>query len=165
MLSALIILDHICAPVSPDTPVMAHIVQVTPRNFETWFHREMRSRWQRGHRHCHRYLHHHHHHDNHDDRDSTLHIWISGSLSLLVSHLFWKCIKPYISDIDECLDAGVDLLCGSNAVCSNQPGSYQCTCDTGYSGDGVNCTGTKYLLFNLFNGRLESGSILKINYL
>ena len=36
-------------------------------------------------------------------------------------------------DIDECADGGVGITdCGSNAICTNSPGSYSCSCPTGY---------------------------------
>ena len=41
------------------------------------------------------------------------------------------------SDIDECLD----VTCGENATCVNTEGNYSCQCDTGFTGDGYNCTG------------------------
>ena len=47
-----------------------------------------------------------------------------------------------ISDIDEC-SGGV---CDSNAMCNNTDGSYICTCNTGYSGDGLSCTGICLIL-------------------
>ena len=40
-------------------------------------------------------------------------------------------------DIDECLSDS----CDSNATCINTVGSFTCTCDSGYSGDGFQCTG------------------------
>ena len=46
------------------------------------------------------------------------------------------CIPP--TDIDECsLDAN---NCDDNAACTDTEGSFFCTCNTGYTGDGVNCT-------------------------
>ena len=42
-----------------------------------------------------------------------------------------------ISDIDECLSDP----CDSNATCNNSVGSFICTCDSGYSGDGFQCDG------------------------
>ena len=52
------------------------------------------------------------------------------------------CVKSasLITDIDECAS---DTLndCSPNATCTNTNGSYTCTCDTGYTGDGFNCTG------------------------
>ena len=44
-----------------------------------------------------------------------------------------------ISEINEC-DVGLDN-CGVNASCANTDGSFTCSCDTGYSGDGINCSG------------------------
>ena len=44
-----------------------------------------------------------------------------------------------ILDIDECTDG--DSSCDVNAVCTNTHGSYTCTCQSGYSGDGVICEG------------------------
>jgi len=44
-----------------------------------------------------------------------------------------------ISDIDEC--AMNNGNCSEYANCTNFPGSYNCTCMTGYNGDGLNCTG------------------------
>lgn len=48
-------------------------------------------------------------------------------------------------DVDECA-MGTDG-CSYNAICTNNVGSYNCTCLSGFSGDGVNCAGT--LLFFL----------------
>ena len=31
--------------------------------------------------------------------------------------------------------------CSSNAICTNTPGSFVCTCNQGYTGNGVVCTG------------------------
>jgi len=44
-----------------------------------------------------------------------------------------------ISDVDEC--ATNSHQCSSLATCHNVPDSYYCTCNTGYTGDGLNCTG------------------------
>ena len=49
-------------------------------------------------------------------------------------------------DIDECDEHG---------ICINSAGSYTCSCETGYNGDGFNCTG---LLTNLalYNRQLDT---------
>ena len=44
-------------------------------------------------------------------------------------------------DIDECADSGIDMQCDSNTVCVNTPGSYNCVCNLGYTGNGTTCTG------------------------
>ena len=40
-------------------------------------------------------------------------------------------------DIDECADGS--HRCNSSASCINTDGSFNCTCDNGYGGDGFNC--------------------------
>ena len=44
----------------------------------------------------------------------------------------------YSTDINECISGSAE--CHDNATCSNSDGSYECTCDIGFSGDGFNCT-------------------------
>jgi hypothetical protein len=44
----------------------------------------------------------------------------------------------YYLDTNECLP---DSPCRANATCNNTEGSYICTCDSGYSGDGFTCNG------------------------
>ena len=43
------------------------------------------------------------------------------------------------SDIDECSSGTYN--CDTNATCTNIPGSFTCTCNQGYTGDGVTCRG------------------------
>ena len=43
------------------------------------------------------------------------------------------------SDVDECVSRTDN--CDSNAFCTNKQGSFDCTCNTGLSGDGVTCEG------------------------
>ncbi|XP_028403354.1 adhesion G protein-coupled receptor E2-like isoform X2 [Dendronephthya gigantea] len=50
--------------------------------------------------------------------------------------MFWVI---YSSDIDECLYVSAKV-CHTNASCINTNGSYNCTCLTGYSGNGKNCS-------------------------
>ena len=46
-------------------------------------------------------------------------------------------------DIDECMMNAHS--CDDNATCSNINGSYECTCNSGYSGDGFSCTSESLL--------------------
>ena len=48
----------------------------------------------------------------------------------------------YHTDIDECSDG--THSCDPDAKCDNTDGSYQCTCNKGYSGDGTFCDGNYY---------------------
>ena len=43
----------------------------------------------------------------------------------------------FYSDIDECMFT--DDLCAMNATCTNTEGSYNCSCDTGFGGNGTTC--------------------------
>ena len=46
----------------------------------------------------------------------------------------------YVLDLDECADLS-DNNCSSNANCTDTTGSYDCTCNVGYTGDGFTCEG------------------------
>lgn len=84
--------------------------------------------------------------------------WIVLSSRLtkhLMAHLslFYRCGENFIKewkafynftiilftilDINECLGNPCDV----NAKCDNSPGSFSCTCNTGYSGNGFACKG------------------------
>ena len=58
----------------------------------------------------------------------------------LLSCFVWKsiCYVHLVPDIDECSS---ENNCHVNANCTNTLGSYNCTCKTGYGGDGRNCSG------------------------
>lgn len=59
----------------------------------------------------------------------------------VVSSVIWLSRSSLcISDIDEC-NEGIPK-CDRSAVCINTDGSFNCTCQTGYTGDGEQCTGT-----------------------
>ena len=44
------------------------------------------------------------------------------------------------SDVDEC--SADSSPCDENADCTNNDGSYSCSCKQGFDGDGKTCTGT-----------------------
>ena len=46
-------------------------------------------------------------------------------------------------DIDECDEDREP--CNSNAHCRNSIGSYKCSCNEGFTGDGIDCSGMKML--------------------
>ena len=49
----------------------------------------------------------------------------------------YKCYEYLCSDVDECALGTHD--CSNAAVCTNNPGSYQCLCRPYYLGDGKKC--------------------------
>ena len=52
------------------------------------------------------------------------------------------CYTFVFLDVDECTDS-----CHENADCVNSVGSFQCTCQNGYTGDGnTNCSGKPVIL-------------------
>lgn len=60
--------------------------------------------------------------------------------NIVASTSLFECTIPTAADINECA-LGEDE-CDDNATCSNTEGSYQCTCDPGFTGNGFNCTST-----------------------
>ena len=50
------------------------------------------------------------------------------------------------TDIDECSSNSDN--CAEQATCSDTEGSFLCSCNTGYSGDGINCNGIVIISFN-----------------
>jgi hypothetical protein len=56
--------------------------------------------------------------------------------SIVIQNIKFLCVG--ILDVNECV---TESPCHTNATCNNTDGSYTCTCDTGYSGDGFSCDG------------------------
>ena len=54
-----------------------------------------------------------------------------------------SCVSGYGLDAGACVDEDECSLmtdnCDTNASCTNTPGSFTCSCDVGYAGDGVTC--------------------------
>ena len=60
---------------------------------------------------------------------------------MCIQNRFSKCA---FADVDECVESTAE--CHSNATCMNIVGSYTCTCDYGYTGDGFDCTSKTHSL-------------------
>ena len=56
-------------------------------------------------------------------------------------------------DTDECT-AGTHR-CDTNSTCINFDGSYTCKCNSGYNGDGFNCTGKEYNSYPRCSTRIQ----------
>ncbi|XP_072048369.1 lactadherin-like isoform X2 [Amphiura filiformis] len=70
-------------------------------------------------------------------------LWFVDDPSLLIMRQNWETDildelmnRTKYCDNDECLTSP----CDPNAVCSNNIGGFECTCNTGFSGDGLNCS-------------------------
>ena len=78
--------------------------------------------------------------------DSTCGVDNLKLLTCLVSILYrlpfeisnFGCLS---SDIDEC--GTQPDICHYDATCTNTDGSYSCSCNPGFSGDGVDCLGNR----------------------
>ena len=76
-----------------------------------------------------------------DTLETESHAWVYAHLNLSNSCYVYFC--PL--DIDECATRADN--CDTNAICTNSPGSFACTCNHGYTGDGVTCMGICFLAF------------------
>ena len=58
--------------------------------------------------------------------------------NFFIQYDYFYVIFLFLSDVNEC-----DIFpCTNNAKCQDTDGSFECSCVSGYSGDGyVNCTG------------------------
>ena len=55
----------------------------------------------------------------------------------------------YFSDINECMTPGHN--CHDDAICSNTKGSWNCSCNQGYEGNGIHCEGIGLNFICLFS--------------
>ena len=63
-------------------------------------------------------------------------------------------------DINECINDVDD--CHDNATCNNNNGSYSCTCNTGYTGNGTYCEGMYIVVDKLQSFSKVLGQITQI---
>ena len=72
---------------------------------------------------------------------------IQQSHALLISSI---CYDLLTADVDEC--AIGNHSCHESATCHNNQGSYTCSCNSGYAGDGIFCTSKCiYLLIRVYS--------------
>ena len=58
---------------------------------------------------------------------------------LLISDNTFDCYLCCHADVDECESPDLNN-CHADAQCTNSKGNFTCTCNPGYTGDGINCT-------------------------
>ena len=61
------------------------------------------------------------------------------SVYLLVAFTYLCYNFVIFTDVDECEG---ENGCHANATCTNTPGTYNCTCDIKFTGNGFDCEGT-----------------------
>ena len=76
------------------------------------------------------------------EANSTALVCSPKAKSILTLQFFIFC--PSHADVDEC-ERNEDS-CHENAQCINTEGSYTCSCNPGYTGDGINCTSKLYIV-------------------
>ena len=71
-------------------------------------------------------------------------VWCHASKMLTFKY---HIVLWFIVDINECGSNDLNN-CHENAQCINAEGSFTCSCNPGYTGDGVNCTSKMLIHFN-----------------
>ena len=84
---------------------------------------------------------------------------VLGLLEALINFVFLYIIL----DRDECLDGTHD--CDTNAACSNTEGSFSCSCNDGYMGNGTMCTSKAFIFSNLISTSLYWSNFWKEGYI
>ncbi|XP_072049115.1 EGF-like repeat and discoidin I-like domain-containing protein 3 [Amphiura filiformis] len=88
-------------------------------------------------------------------------LWFVDDPSLLIMRQNWEkdildelMNRTKYCDIDECLTSP----CDPDAICTNNPGSFNCTCNAGFTGDGLNCSVCSVPL-GMESGEISNGGI------
>lgn len=68
------------------------------------------------------------------EMDLPVMVW-TFQLIVLPGHHY----RLFFADVNEC-ELNSDNCDPMNGMCTNTEGSFNCTCNAGYSGDGINCT-------------------------
>ena len=71
----------------------------------------------------------------------------SSILVLCINLCLFVCSFILFTDVDECSSSNGN--CSAQATCNNTLGSYECTCNVGFIGNGYQCDGMLYLLLFL----------------
>ena len=72
-------------------------------------------------------------------------------------------------DYDECQNQHGGNDCSTFSTCINTPGSYECECNPGFTGDGVSCEGSlnienwKFSWNSLINGTINLQILMNVN--
>ena len=70
-------------------------------------------------------------------------MWLEYCINIALLFIYYNTFI-LIVDINEC-NLNIDD-CHQFATCSNTPGSFECRCNVGHEGDGVNCGGIHCLI-------------------
>ena len=65
---------------------------------------------------------------------------------VLVCAIVEYFISPDINECEDVMNNNCDIV---NGLCINTNGSYHCSCNMGYSGDGIDCTGKQPKINNV----------------
>jgi len=49
--------------------------------------------------------------------------------------------------VDKCAETENNGGCSEHATCTNIPDSFYCTCNNGYTGDGLTCSGKPFISY------------------